>query len=253
MAGTNSKADALSGGPAVILVCPQMGENIGAAARAMLNFGLTDMRIVSPRDGWPNEKAYVMASRADRVLDKARVYERTEDAIADLQHVYATTARPRDMIKPVATPRKAGAELRAFHNAGEPCGILFGPERTGLSTEDVILADTIITVPVNPTYTSINLAQAVLLVSYEWFQSGDDTPGRQLDMGDTRLANKEELVHLFVHLEDELDQSGFFARIEAKRPAMVRNIRNMFQRANLMEQDVRTLRGIIKSLVGKRR
>ncbi len=237
--------------PAIILVRPQLADNIGATARAMLNFGLTELRLVAPRDGWPNSRAAAMASGADRVLDEARLFDTVEDAVADLHHVYATTARPRDMLKPVATAAGAAAEMRRDADAA---GVLFGPERAGLNNDDVVLADTILTVPLNPDFSSLNLAQAVLLVAYEWHKAGDATPGREVAMGRTRPANKHELGQLFSHLEDELDAAGFFAPVMAKRPSMIRNLRNMLHRANFTEQDVRTLRGVIKALVrGKSR
>lgn len=233
--------------PAIILVEPQMGENIGAAARAMLNFGLTDMRLVAPRDGWPNERATALASRADMVLENAQVFGTTEEAIADLELVYATTARPRDVIKKIATPKAAAIELQEKTAAGTRTGILFGKESVGLSREDVTLADTIITVPLNPDFSSINLAQAVLLVAYEWFQAGDETePVRMLR--EERPANKAELSHLFARIEDELESRGYFDPIRSRKDVILRNMRNMFQRFGLMESDIRAFQGIIKGL-----
>ena len=252
MAGTDKSQTLMADGPAVILVRPQMGENIGAAARAMMNFGLTDLRLVAPRDGWPNDKARAMASRADSVLDNAQLFERTEDAIADLNVVFATTARRRDMVKPVLTPRRAVVDLAAAAGQGQQIGLMFGGERAGLDNEDVVLCDAVITVPANPGFSSINLAQAVLLLGYEWFALASDVPEVDPADGGNRPANKQELVDLFEHLEAELDDSGYFANVAAKRPAMVRNIRNIFQRGQLLEQDVRTLRGVIKALAGRR-
>ncbi len=177
VAGTNQSREAQSGGPAIILVEPQLGENIGTAARAMFNCGLTDLRLVKPRDGWPNDKAVAAASGADTVLDQARLYGTAEDAIADLNHVYVTTARDRYMVKRVLTPRAAAAEMRACDGRrANACGILFGPERTGLFNDAIALGDRVIRVPLNPAFSSLNLAQAVLLIGYEWFQSGDETP-----------------------------------------------------------------------------
>ncbi|WP_373086446.1 RNA methyltransferase [Sneathiella sp.] len=233
--------------PAIILVEPQMGENIGAAARAMLNFGLTDLRLVKPRDGWPNDRAVAMASRADVVLENTRVYPTTAAAIADLHHVFATTARTRDVIKKIATPRAAAGELRAFAGEGAATGILFGKESVGLSRDDVTLADAIISVPLNPDFSSINLAQAVLLVGYEWFQSGDNTPGTQV-LNEERPANKDELSHLFARIETELDARGYFDPIMSRKHVILRNMRNMFQRLGLMESDVRAFQGIVKGL-----
>lgn len=236
--------------PAIILVEPQMGENIGAAARAMLNFGLTDLRLVAPRDGWPNDKAVAMASGANIVLENARAFETTEDAIADLNHVYATTARPRDVIKKIATPHAAAAELRAHANKGAATGILFGKESVGLSREDVALADSIISVPLNPDFSSINLAQAALLVGYEWFQAADDTPPVQVH-NEERPANKAELSYLFDRIERELDARGFFDPIMQRKHVILQNMRNMFQRLGLMESDVRAFQGIVKGLTMK--
>ena len=256
---TDQRRTPLTGGPAIILVEPQLGENIGTAARAMANFGLSDMRLVAPRDGWPNPMARKACSGADWVIDGAEVFETTGEAIADLNLVYATTARTRDMIKPFETPEQAAGALRARIGGGEKAGILFGRERTGLPNDDVALADAILTAPVNPAFASLNLAQAVLLVGYEWFKTGEVTYGDGavgggemtelgLRMPGTRSANKQELIGFFEHLESELDDGGFL-RPPEKRPAMVRNLRNMFQRAALTEQDVRTLRGVIASLV----
>ena len=248
MAGTDHRQLAESPpGPAIILVAPQLGENIGTAARAMLNFGLTDLRLVAPRDGWPNPNARASASGADIVIDAARVFETTEAAVADLELVLATTARTRDMLKVIHTPKSAAGALRAQIAGDGLGGILFGPERTGLHNDDVALADAIVSVPVNPGFASLNLAQCVLLMSYEWFLSGDERPEAQLDFLDTRPADKQELVGFFEHLEGALDASGFY-RTPEKRPGMVRNIRNLFQRARLSEQEVRTLRGIVASL-----
>ena len=251
MAGTDRTREAVLGGPAIVLVEPQMGENIGAAARAMLNFGLTDMRLVRPRDPWPNEKARAPASRADVVIDGARVYRQTTDAVAELHYVYATTARPRDMLKPALTPRAAMAAARRRVAAGESCGILFGREKSGLHNEDVAVSEAIIAVPVNPAFASLNLAQAVLILGYEWFLAGADAPDRDFPQGAGRRANHGELMGLFDHLERELDAGGFLHPPE-KRPAMVRNIRNIFSRAGLMEQEVRTLRGIVRALAKPR-
>lgn len=235
--------------PAIILVQPQLGENIGMAARAMLNNALGDMRLVAPVHGWPNEFAVKPASGAEIVLDGVKVFDTTAAAIADLSHVYATTARDRDLTKPVLTPRAAAVEMREICAAGGRPGVLFGREAWGLDNDDVTLADSIISVPMNPTFASINLAQAVLLVGYEWYQAGDNTPGADVRMSKgTRPADKQELIGMFEHLEKELDDCGFL-RPPEKRPNMVRTIRNMFQRAQMTEQEVRTFRGIISGLI----
>jgi tRNA/rRNA methyltransferase len=253
MAGTDRTKDAAAprSGPAIILVEPQLGENIGTAARAMLNCGLTELWLVRPRDGWPNPKAVAAASGADDVIRSARLFDSTAAAIADLNRVYCTTARHRGMIKPIVTPRQAALEMHAAERRGEQVGVLFGPERTGLVNDDIPLADTILQVPLNPAYSSLNLAQAVLLVGYEWFQAAADAPPRELVTNETRPATKAELLNFFAHLEKELDDCGFLRHID-KRPVMVRNIRNLFQRADLTEQELRTLHGIVKELAHER-
>jgi tRNA/rRNA methyltransferase len=240
------------GAPAVVLVQPQLGENIGMVARAMLNCGLTDLRLVKPKMGWPNPHAEAPASGAEVVLENVRVYETTRDAIEDLTFVIATTARPREMVKPVFTPRAAAREIRALAARGEQTGILFGREAVGLHNDDVSLADAILNVPLNPAFSSLNLAQCVLLVGYEWFGLGDETPDAYLSSRkETRPATKGELTGLFEHLETELDKAGFLWPTE-KAPAMVRNIRNMLGRAGFTEQEVRTFRGIIAALTKRR-
>jgi tRNA/rRNA methyltransferase len=234
--------------PAVILVRPQLGQNIGMVARAMLNFGLTELRLVAPRDGWPNEEAVNAASGADRVVEGATIFETTEAAVADLQRVFATTARPRDMVKPVFTPAAAVAELRDAASAGQRAGLLFGPERSGLTNDDVVLAEAIVTVPLNPAFTSLNLAQSVVLVAYEWFQAGAPAAPRPLrGEQSSPSATAEELGNFFRRLENALDASGFL-RVREKRPIMVRHLRNIFTRARLTQQEVNTLHGVVASL-----
>ncbi|MDO8839697.1 MAG: RNA methyltransferase [Parvibaculum sp.] len=250
MAGTDqTRRDEapLEVGPAVILVAPQLGENIGTAARAMLNFGLTDLRLVRPRDGWPNERARAAASGADIVIEAARVFDSTADAIGDLDYVVATTARARDMVKPIFTPAVTAENLRRAIGAGGQTGLLFGPERTGLENDDLALADVLMMVPVNPAFASLNLAQCVLLMAYEWHKAGDATAPMRIEYLQTRPASKAELLGFFVHLEGELDRFGFLKPPE-KRPSMIRNLRNMFQRAVLTEQEIRTLRGVVAAL-----
>jgi tRNA/rRNA methyltransferase len=239
-------------GPAIILVRPQLGENIGASARAMLNCGLTDLRIVDPRDGWPSPQAVRASSGADTVIENARLYDSTEAAIAGLERVFATTARPRDMVKPVMTPEAAARDIRTAESEGQKCGVLFGAERMGLENDDVVLADTVIEAPLNPAYKSLNLAQAVLLISWSWFRLADETPELRLELGGTRPATKEELLNFFTRMEAALIESGFLYP-EAKRPAMIRNIRNMFQRLAPTDQDLRTLHGIVASLFKHKR
>lgn len=235
-------------GPAIILVKPQLAENMGTAARAMLNCGLTDLRIVAPRTSPLDERAIAAASGADRLLLGAKVVETTAEAVADLNRVWCTTGRDRYMVKPVDTPRQAAAAMRAVINEGGRCGVLFGPERTGLENDDVAVADTVLTVPLNPDYCSLNLAQAVLLVSYEWFQTDAATALPAMTKGAEGPASKEKLLTFFTHLERELDDCGFL-RIPDKRPTMIRNIRNMFQRAALTGQEIQTLHGIVHELV----
>lgn len=236
-------------GPAIILVRPQLSENIGTAARAMLNNGLTDLRLVAPREDWLSDRAIAASSGADRVVMGAKVFATTEEAIADLNRVWATTARNRFMVKNVDTPKTAAASMIQVASQGQKFGVLFGPERTGLENDDVVLADTVITVPLNPEYSSLNLAQCVLLVSYEWYQAlGSELPQDHMTKGAQGPATKEKLLHFFEHLERELDDCGFL-RIADKRPVMVRNIRNMFGRANLTGQEVQTLHGMVHELV----
>ncbi|MFI4989264.1 MAG: RNA methyltransferase, partial [Alphaproteobacteria bacterium] len=229
----------------------QLGENIGFAARAMLNCGLSELRLVSPRDGWPNAKAAAAASGADAVLKGAALFASVEEAVADLQRLYAASARAREMVKPVVTPRHAAVELHAAIAAGERCGILFGPERMGLTNDQLALADTHVLVPLNPAFASLNLGQAVLILGYEWWQAASDTPARRLPTGRSARASRAELLACFAHLEGELDACGFLRNRE-KRPSVVRNLRNMLERAELTSQEVRTLRGVIANLVEPR-
>ena len=251
MAGTDHRRRAQKGGPAIILVEPQLGENIGTAARAMYNCGLTDLRLVKPRDGWPSKKAQAAASGADVVLDKARLYDTVEEAIEGLRHVFATTARDRYMVKRILTPRKAAGEIRGFLGAGETCGIMFGPERTGLLNEHIALADTVLSVPLNPGFSSLNLAQAVLIVGHEWFIASQNPESETFHTGHSRPATKEELVRFFDHFEEALVDSGFI-RHPDKRPSLFRNLRNFFQRAYPTEQELRTLHGVVTSMMGPR-
>jgi tRNA/rRNA methyltransferase len=251
VAGTDHRRREAGPGPAIILVEPQLGENIGTAARAMMNCALDDLRLVRPRDGWPSAKAVAAASGADDVLDKARLYPSVAAAIADLVHVYAATARDRGMVRREVTPRRAAAEMRQWLAAGQPCGVLFGPERTGLLNDDVALADTVLTVPLNPGFASLNLAQAVLIVGYEWFTAAAAAPPETLRRGGSRPASKEELVNFFEHLEEELVRNGFLRNRES-RPSMVRNLRSLFQRAQCTEQELRTLHGVVTAFAGPR-
>jgi tRNA/rRNA methyltransferase len=249
--------------PVVILVEPQLGENIGQAARAMANFGLKEMRLVAPRDGWPNEKARANAAGASLIVENAQIFSTVEDATADLHFLVATTARIREMLKPVATPETAAREFAARTARGERCGILFGRERWGLENDEVSLADTIVIAPVDPAFASLNLAQAVLLLGYEWRKATGgaslgratpcDGPAREgLALNRCSPATRDELLHFFAHLETELTEGSFF-KTDAKRSTMLRNIRNIFLRASLTSQEVGTLRGIIRALTRLRR
>lgn len=253
MAGTDAtKITDLAPGPAIVLVEPQMGENIGAAARAMLNCGLTDLRLVRPRDGWPNQKAVTSAAGADAVVDAARVYRNTGEAVADLQRIYATTARRRDMVKPVYTPTAAAEEMRAEMAAGRQVGILFGRERSGLANHDVTRAQGIVTAPLNPAYSSLNLGQSVLLIGWEWLKSGDATQPVEHVMGDSEPAAHAHVEALMEHLDAELDAAEFY-RSPDQRPAMQQNLRNIFARARLTDQETQTLRGVVARMAALRR
>ncbi|MET0408607.1 MAG: RNA methyltransferase [Hyphomicrobium sp.] len=244
--------------PSVILMEPQLADNIGMVARACANFGLDDLRIVNPRDGWPNEKARIAASGANYIIDDARSFGTLDESISDLNWLAATTARQRDLRKPVLTPEQAIAEMRTRIARGERCGVLFGRERNGLETSEVAHADALIMIPVNSRFASLNLAQAVLLTGYEWMR-GD--AGRSLGrvttyekplaeglyLGRDRPATKEELIGLFEHLERELDANGFFNPAHRKT-VVSQNLRTLLTRLNATEQEVRTLRGIVATL-----
>ena len=250
--------------PVIILDHPQLGENIGFAARAMLNCGLVRLRIVKPRGGWPNDRALASAAGATSVLEAAQIFDDLGQATADLTRLYATTARPRDMRKSVLAPRAAAGEMTAAIADGGRVGILFGRERTGLENDDVSRADAIVEVPLNPEFSSLNLAQAVLLVAYEWRLAalgaasigtalGAATTGTaRMGGGEAAPASHGDLAGLFAHLEQELDKVGFFWPAE-KAPRMARNLRSLLLRANLSEQEVRTLRGVVKALAEGRK
>jgi tRNA/rRNA methyltransferase len=234
-------------GPAVVLSRPQMGENIGAAARAMKNFGLSELRLVAPQVEWPNERARILASGAGDILEAATVYPDTASALAGIQLVLATTARGRDVVREVLTPEEAGSRLRTAANSGVRTALLFGNERAGLDNDDLSLCDAAITIPTGG-FSSLNLGQAVLLLGYEWLKSADATPPSRIRKTEAVPAPRDELVGLFEHLEKELDAGGFFFP-PAKREAMVRNIRAMILKSNLTDQQARTIRGMIVALV----
>lgn len=248
MAGTNSERQLIAEGPAIILVHPQLGENIGMVARAMANFGLAELRLVNPRDGWPSEKAISAASKADHVIAATKVYTSLEAAVADLNFVYATTARDRYGYKEVRSPVVAAETLRTRFSAGEATGILFGRERTGLTNEEIALADELVTFPVNPAFASLNLAQAVLLMSYEWMKTGmgslEETAFAALPQ---RPAKKDELQGLFDHMEEALDARGYF-RPAAKKPKLIENLRSALTRPSFTGSEIQVLRGIISCL-----
>lgn len=255
--GTNrSKTDVTGASPAIILVQPQMAENIGMVARAMANFGLSDLRLVRPRDGWPMsgglpKGAHQAASGAVDILKGAKLFADVPAAIAGLNQVYATTARERGQMKRVFTPAEVMPDMVTRTGAGEQIGILFGRERTGLENDEISLADAVLTFPVNPAFASLNLAQAVLLVGYEWFKAlaGGAAPFNSLAR--TLPAPREMMVSLFDYVEDELDAAGFFP--PDKRDIMARNFRDILHRLEMSEQDVRTLRGAFVALAKGRK
>ena len=232
----------MSGPPVFILVRPQLGENIGKAARAMLNFGLTELRLVAPRDGWPNPSAGPAASGADSVLADAQVYDSVANVTADCEHVYATTVRKRGVIKPVLTPEAAAAEMQSVPGRS---AILFGPERTGLESDDVAIARTIITVPINPKFGSLNLAQAVMVVAYEWSKSQNLAQPPKVD--DEPPAPQAELDGLIGQLDAMLDYAGFYFPPD-KVPTVMRNIRSILTKPGWNAQEVRTLRGVLTAI-----
>jgi tRNA/rRNA methyltransferase len=238
-------------GPVVVLVEPQLGENIGAVARAMANFGLSKLRLIKPLQGWPNERARVMAAGADRVLDNATVHESLSAALADCTFVLAATARNHDQAKPVVGPDAAAVEMVPRVSSGETVALVFGRERYGLENHEVGLADRILTLPVNPAFASLNLAQAVIVVAYEWFKaSGGELPFTMPEKSPP--APKQQLEAFFGDLETELERVEWF-RPEEKRGTMVVNLRNIFTRMALTQQDVRTLHGVIMAIAQGRK
>ncbi len=228
--------------PVLILVRPQLGENIGKAARAMLNFGLTELRLVAPRDGWPNPDAGPAASGADSVLAAAQLFDSVADATADCSYVYATTVRKRGVVKPVLTPEAAAIEM---HTHPHRSAVLFGPERAGLETDDVAIARTIITVPINPKFGSLNLAQAVMVVAYEWSKS--QTLAQPPRVDDEPPAVQAELDGLIGHVDAMLEHAGFYFPPD-KVPTVKRNIRSILTKPGWNAQEVRTLRGVLTAI-----
>lgn len=243
--------NAASNSPAFILIRPQMGENIGASARAMWNFGLARMRVVAPRDGWPNERAVALASGAGRVLDAALHYDSTAAAIEDCAYVYATTSRARDLTKPVLSPDQAMADAARRMAAGQGCAVLFGPERTGLENEDVARANALISVPVNPDFPSINLAQCVLLTAYEWRRAAGGGVQTAQPMHQGEMASHAEIDALAAHYEARLEEAGFFYP-PPKAPGMKLNLRNMWARLDLTRADAQMLHGALRQLLRSR-
>jgi len=238
--------------PSIILIDPQLGDNIGSTARAMLNFGLTDLRLVRPRDGWPNPRAVTMAAGACEVLEKTKVYESTIDAVADLDLVFATTARERDLSKTVLTPNRAAEQLIKHSIIGGKSGILFGPERSGLINDDVVLADAVITVPLNPAFSSLNLAQAVLLIGYEWLLAELKQTESIVDWGQKNKATIAEREYFYQRLEGELDKAGFL-HPDHLAPTIKRNLRSMFNKVGLTQQETKTLHGVVTALINPKR
>lgn len=248
MAGTDKQRPLIAEGPAIILVEPQLPENIGMVARAMANFGLAELRLVNPREEFPSDKARSAASKADHVIDNAIVYDDLPSAIADLNFVYATTARERDGFKQVRSPVEASRTLRQRFNKQEKVGILFGRERVGLKNDEVGLADELVTFPVNPAFASLNIAQAVLLMSYEWMKTGmEDEADTAFRGTEIKPASKRELHGLFDQLENALDERGYF-RPQARKSVMVDGLRAVLTRAGFASDELKLLRGVVTSL-----
>jgi len=234
--------------PLFVLVRPQMGENIGAAARGMWNFGLDKMQVVSPRDGWPSQKAVVMASGAGRLLDEAVQHSSVASAIAESHFTFATTARARGLTKAIFSPNEAMSLAAQKIQAGEHVSVLFGPERAGLENEDLAQANALISVPVNPQFASLNLAQCVLLVAYEWRRASTDFKAQRMEMVKTDWATGQEVEILAQHYEELLDQAGFFFP-EQKATRMKINLRNMWSRLPLTRVDIQMFHGMVRQII----
>ena len=237
--------------PVIVLVQPQLAENVGMAARAMMNCGLEEMRLVAPRENHTGEKAVAASSGAEKILFEAGVFATTREAVADLGLVYATTARRRNMVKVVETAEAAAGEMVQKSREGIRCGILFGPERTGLHNDDVGIADKVIEIPLNPAHCSLNLSQAVLLVGYEWYKTQIEVPAVQLVTNGGQVADKEKVLHFFDFLGEKLAGCKIF-QDEEKRPRMLLNLHNMFLRREITEPELNTLYGIFNYLSGKK-
>lgn len=229
-----------------------MGENIGAAARAMFNFGLSDLRLVKPRDGWPSERAVAMSSGALERMPPVRVFDTLPEAIADLHYAVSTTARPREMTKPVFTPSGAAAEMQKRAAQNQKTGFVFGCERAGLENDDVATCHAILTIPTNPDFSSLNLGQSVLLTAYEWLRTNDETPAQIMETGDSFPAAHKDKEEFLARLEDELEAAHFF-RSEGNKPTMQRNVRNLFTRADITDQELRTWHGMLSALKGNKK
>lgn len=234
--------------PSIILVRPQLAENIGMVARAMMNAGLYDLRLVYPREHPTDDKAIAASSGAALILEQAQIYDTVADAIADKHLILATTARPREMTKPVYHPKKAMELVNNTLKQDQKCGILFGAERTGLENSELVMADGIIEIPLNPAHMSLNLSQAVLLVGYEWYQSCHCEDNSRYETAGAKIATKQEVDTLLAHLENELDKRGYF-RFSDKKERMSRNLRNIFTRNNLTTSEVKTLHGVVNDLI----
>ena len=233
--------------PIVVLVRPQLAENVGSVARAMANGGLFHLRLVAPRDGWPQDRAWRTASGADAILDAAQVFPDVPSAVADCHRVFATCPRPRHIVVPLRTARAAAEDLRGINGRGLRTAVLFGPERAGLENDDVACADTLVRYPLNPEHMSLNLAQAVMILAYEWWTAAEPTPPRQLQTNETHVATKGELEGFLGRLVAELDAAGFLDNLP-KRPGMVRNLRHWFERGEVTGQELRTLHGVVTEL-----
>ncbi|MGB9152406.1 MAG: RNA methyltransferase [Alphaproteobacteria bacterium] len=243
--------------PVILLVEPQLVENIGMTARAMMNTGLTELRLVNPRDAWPLEEIHqkrmaAASSGADEVLENAKVFATLEEAIADLNYIYATSARSHDMVNRIMTPRAATPDMISRAQNGEKIAVMFGRERTGLINDYIVHANAKITIPLNPEFSSLNLAQSVLLIGYEWYQAQEETKARAPDdfvhMGGSTPATREDYLNFYRRLETALDESGFFSTDEM-RPTITRNLQNTLQRATMTEQEIRTWHGVITALI----
>ena len=246
MSEPSSPSTSTGGAPVIILNAPQLAENIGAVARVMANFGLSELRLVNPRDGWPQERAWALASGAEWPLNDARVFESVAEAIADLQTVLATTARPRELTLPEQTPRSAAAGLSEAVARGERVGLVYGGERAGLETADIAHCQAVVTIPIDPRFRSLNLGQAVAINAYEWWTTVTEAAPPSFRPG-PGPATGEAMLGLYEHLERELDTAGFFHPPE-KTPNMIQNLRSALAKAHFTDQEVRTFRGVVTAL-----